>query len=193
MTVPKPFRFHATTRANAFMEIAKNATVNSPFVPLAVRIQKFESAMPDRFKARPPKVVDDDRFVSQKGSIYISRGFCSRFTSDLLYKIYSRRRRPLLSRSPIPSLPNLWPNTGWSRPRKWLLFVWFWRRGRNPDCVLFLCLYSPLVYCRVLSTEEREIQEIEKAGQFKAHPVNRKVCDVTYLCSSNCTMLRPIF
>ncbi|RUS21449.1 hypothetical protein BC937DRAFT_92666 [Endogone sp. FLAS-F59071] len=118
LTVPKPFRFHATTRANAFMEIAKNATANSPFVPLAVRIQKFECAMPDRFKARLlPKVVDDDRFPAEKAT-------------------------PLEVTYP-----------------------------KSPKLMTKYRVKSTTV----LSTEEREIQEIEKAGQFKAHPVNRKI------------------
>ncbi|RUS26201.1 hypothetical protein BC938DRAFT_471081 [Jimgerdemannia flammicorona] len=113
LTVPKPFRFHATTRANAFAEIAQNATAKSPFVPLAVRLQRFESAMPDRFKARPqqPKLAE----------------------------------KPALLEVTYPKSPKL------------------------------LTKYRSKPTTSALSTEEREMQDIEKAGHFKAHPVNRKI------------------
>ncbi|KAL1916419.1 uncharacterized protein VTP21DRAFT_5610 [Calcarisporiella thermophila] len=52
LTVPKPFHFHSSTshRSKAFAEAAQE--IKSPFVPLAVRVQQFESKVLNRSKVK---------------------------------------------------------------------------------------------------------------------------------------------
>ncbi|KAG9287544.1 hypothetical protein G9A89_019605 [Geosiphon pyriformis] len=53
ITIPKPFKFHSTTRFNTLDQIKR-----SPYVPLAVRVQRFLKETPDRFKSKVINRVD---------------------------------------------------------------------------------------------------------------------------------------
>ncbi|KAJ3415029.1 hypothetical protein HDV05_005674 [Chytridiales sp. JEL 0842] len=54
LTIPKPFNFHSSLRKAS----GNTVGTKSPYVPLAIRIKKFEAETPDRFKAtaKPQKV-----------------------------------------------------------------------------------------------------------------------------------------
>jgi hypothetical protein len=65
LTVPKPFKFHESAKALGNV-VATGATSAggagagaapaSPFVPLAVKVQRFQKQTPDRFKSKVLKV-----------------------------------------------------------------------------------------------------------------------------------------
>ncbi|KAJ3041533.1 Protein tpx2 [Rhizophlyctis rosea] len=61
LTVPKPFNLHANPK-----QYQKTNAPRSPYVPLAVRVKKFESTVPDRWRTRPAKPTQSRRFSEMK-------------------------------------------------------------------------------------------------------------------------------
>ncbi|KAL1920707.1 uncharacterized protein VTP21DRAFT_1084 [Calcarisporiella thermophila] len=97
LTVPKPFAFHVDSRAalrDKSAELEASAKENSPFVPMAVRIQQFEEGEQNPSRANPPKKS------SEKQELKLTHPQSPRLTTKLQAKtsdtMIKDAQRPIL-------------------------------------------------------------------------------------------------